>query len=51
MELPNIESLGSWFQGLGYTPGQICRMLRYFNGYLEPFKQASDRYERLQRNA
>ena len=51
MELPNIESLGSWFQGLGYTPGQICRMLRYFNGYLEPFKQASDRYERLQRSA
>jgi len=51
MELPNIESLGNWFQGLGYTPGQICRMLRNFNGYLEPFKQASDRYERLERSA
>ena len=24
------------------------RMLRLFNGYLEPFKQASDHYERLE---
>ena len=49
MELPNIESLGKWFSGLGYTPGQISRMLRSFNGYLEPFKQAGDRYERLEK--
>jgi sulfhydrogenase subunit delta len=46
MELPNIESLGSWFTGLGYTA-----MLRSFNGYLEPFKQASDRYERIDKTA
>ena len=51
MELPNIDSLGSWLLGLGYTAGQICRMLRNFNGYLEPFKQASDRYERLARTS
>ncbi len=51
MEMPNIESLGSWFSGLGYGPGQISRMLRSFNGYLEPFKQASDRYERLEKTA
>lgn len=51
MEMPKIESLGEWFMGLGYTPGQISRMLRSFNGYLEPFKQASDRYEQLERTA
>lgn len=45
MEMPNIESLGQWLAGLGITPGEMVRMLRSFNGYLEPFKQASDRYE------
>lgn len=44
MELPNIEALGERFTGFGYTPGQLTRMLRSFNGYVEPFKQASDRY-------
>jgi len=51
MEMPNIESLGNWFSGLGHTHGDLVRMLRSFNGYLEPFKQASDRYERLDRTA
>ncbi len=51
MELPNIESLGNWFSGLDYTADEIVRMLRSFNGYLEPFKQASDRYERLDKAA
>jgi len=46
MEMPNIESLGDWLIGLGTSPGEMVRMLRSFNGYLEPFKQASDRYER-----
>jgi len=45
MEQPNISSLGNWFNRLGFTPGEIKRMLRTFNGYLEPFKQASDYYE------
>jgi sulfhydrogenase subunit delta len=45
MEQPNISSLGGWFNRLGFTPGDIKRMLRTFNGYLEPFKQASDYYE------
>jgi coenzyme F420-reducing hydrogenase gamma subunit len=50
MEQPNIESLGDWFtQRLGYGPREMKRMLRLFNGYLEPFKQASDHYERLER--
>jgi len=49
MEMPNIESLGERFAGLGIAPGEMARMLRSFNGYLEPFKQASDRYEHLAR--
>jgi sulfhydrogenase subunit delta len=51
MEMPNIASLGDWFGGLGCTPGEIVRMLRSFNGYLEPFKQASERYEQLDAKA
>jgi hypothetical protein len=48
MEQPNIRSLGDHFvQNLGYTNADMTRMLRMFNGYLEPFKQASDRYERI----
>jgi sulfhydrogenase subunit delta len=51
MEQPNIASLGSWFtKRLGHGPREMKRMLRLFNGYLEPFKQASDHYERLERN-
>jgi coenzyme F420-reducing hydrogenase gamma subunit len=50
MEMPNIDSLGNWFAGLGYSAGDMVRMLRSFNGYLEPFKQASDRYEQIERN-
>ena len=50
MEQPNIVSLGTRFtKDLGQTNGEMKRMLRSFNGYLEPFKQASDRYERLER--
>ncbi|MHB0955726.1 MAG: NADH-quinone oxidoreductase subunit B family protein [Pirellulaceae bacterium] len=49
MEQPNMASLGSWFTSrLGYGPRQMKHMLRLFNGYLEPFKQASDHYERLE---
>ena len=49
MEQPNIMALGSWFTTeLQTTPGEMKRMLRSFNGYLEPFKQASDHYERLE---
>ncbi len=46
MEQPNIQSLGSWFtEQLDYDARDLKRMLRQSNGYLEPFKQASDRYE------
>lgn len=47
MELPNIEALGRRLQENGHRPAELTRMLRSFNGYLEPFKQASDRYERI----
>jgi coenzyme F420-reducing hydrogenase gamma subunit len=47
MEQPNMTSLGRWFtEELGQTPRDMKRMLRTFNGYLEPFKQTSDHYER-----
>lgn len=43
-EAPNVDALGERFIEFGHTPGQLTRMLRSFNGYVEPFKQASDRY-------
>lgn len=47
MEQPNMASLGHWFTDqLGQESVDMKRMLRTFNGYLEPFKQASDHYER-----
>ncbi|MBN2580583.1 MAG: oxidoreductase [Pirellulales bacterium] len=50
MEQPNIPSLGQWFtERLGHTPRDMKRMLRLFNGYLEPFKQASEHYERKEK--
>ena len=51
MEQPNISSLGQWFTAeLGHSARDMKRMLRSFNGYLEPFKQASDHYERRERS-
>ncbi len=45
-EHANVPSLGDWFTGeLGRSAGDMKRMLRSFNGYLEPFKRASDLYE------
>lgn len=50
MEQPNIPALGHWFtKRLQKSPSEMKRMLRSFNGYLEPFKQASDHYERHER--
>jgi coenzyme F420-reducing hydrogenase gamma subunit len=50
MEQPNITSLGRWFTDqLGQTDRDMKRMLRLFNGYLEPFKQASEYYERREK--
>ena len=46
MEHPNIPPLGERLRQLGFSARDLKRMLRSFNGYLEPFKQASERYER-----
>ncbi len=49
MEQPNTRSLGAWFLKKQHrSPRDMKLMLRNFNGYLEPFKQASDHYERLE---
>lgn len=47
-EQPNIMSLGDRLGQMGRSPSEIKLMLRSFNGYLEPFKQASEHYERLE---
>ncbi len=51
MEQPNIRSLGDWFMDDGQTAGDVKRRLRSFNGYLEPFKQASEHYEHLEQES
>lgn len=52
MEQPNMQSLGKCLSVIQRVPPRnIKRMLRSFNGYLEPFKQVSDHYERLEHEA
>lgn len=47
MEQPNLVSLGNLLQNEhGQTNRQMKQHLRSFNGFLEPFKQAGDHYER-----
>lgn len=48
MEQPNVPSLGARLTADGQSPRDMKRMLRSFNGYMEPFKQAGDQYERLE---
>ena len=50
-ETPNIPALCRHFEEDGMTKPEIVRMLRGFNGYLEPFKTASDEYEHETENA
>jgi sulfhydrogenase subunit delta len=51
MEQPDMASLGRWFsEKLGCEARDMKRLLRTFNGYLEPFKQASDYYEQRERD-
>jgi coenzyme F420-reducing hydrogenase gamma subunit len=52
METPNIPALCNYFESAsGVTRPEIVRKLRNFNGYLEPFKTASDDYEQSTRSA
>lgn len=45
-ESPNIDSLASWWKGLGATDSDLVRALRTFNAYAPEFREASDAYER-----
>ena len=46
MDTPNVNSLTDQFQKQNGTHHKdIVRMLRSFNGYMEPFKQISDEHE------
>jgi coenzyme F420-reducing hydrogenase gamma subunit len=50
METPNVTSLGEHFEReMAVRRPETVRMLRSFNGYLEPFKTASDDYEHSHR--
>ena len=51
MEHLNMASLGHRFTERLGQPCDMKRMLRLFNGYLEPFKQTSDHYERQETEA
>ncbi len=49
MEQPNIRSLANQLKNeQGRTNREVKLALRQFNGYMEPFKQAGDYYERLE---
>ncbi len=47
-EQPNLRAWGDWLLAHGVEAREVKRRLRSFNGYLEPFKQASDHYEQLE---
>jgi coenzyme F420-reducing hydrogenase gamma subunit len=51
MEQPNIRSLGDKFLADGRPAQEVMRRLRSFNGYLEPFKQASEHYEHVEQES
>lgn len=49
-EQPNMKALGDRLIELGLKARDVKQKLRSFNGYLEPFKQASDHYEQLEKH-
>lgn len=48
MEQPNIYALCNRFLEDGHAPKEVMQMLRSYNGYLAPFKQASEYYEQIE---
>ncbi len=46
MESPNVLSLAEWWVSLGVDDRTLVNALRSFNGYAEPFREASDVYAR-----
>ncbi len=45
-ETPNTESLGKLWEQLNNTDEEIMRAFRSFNAYAEPFRKASESYEK-----
>jgi coenzyme F420-reducing hydrogenase gamma subunit len=45
-ETPNTESLAEWWMRLGVPQEDIVRAYRTFNAYAEPFRKASETYEK-----
>jgi sulfhydrogenase subunit delta len=46
MESPNVAPLADWWASLGVDKRTLVNALRSFNGYAEPFREASDAYAR-----
>jgi coenzyme F420-reducing hydrogenase gamma subunit len=46
METPNTSSLSAWWNQLGVKDAEIARAFRGFNAWAEPFRQASEAYEK-----
>lgn len=49
MEAPNGPALGHQFEQLGLDAPDIVRLFRSFNGYADPFRLISDKYEEVAR--
>ncbi|HNS03680.1 MAG TPA: oxidoreductase [Anaerolineae bacterium] len=47
MEAPNGPALGHQFEQLGLDAPDIVRLFRSFNGYADPFRLISDKYEEV----
>jgi len=45
-ETPNMSSLGTIYEGLKMENDDIMRVFRTFNAYAEPFRKASESYEK-----
>jgi hypothetical protein len=48
METPNTQALGRQLVGLGMRQPEITRVFRTFNAWAEPFRAASEAYEKNQ---
>jgi coenzyme F420-reducing hydrogenase gamma subunit len=46
METPNTSSLCAWWNRLGVKDADIARAFRGFNAWAEPFRLASEAYEK-----
>jgi sulfhydrogenase subunit delta len=45
-ETPNTDSLSLWWHHLGVQEADVVRAFRGFNAYAEPFRQASEAYDK-----